>query len=53
VRHQVRIMVGSLVEVGSGRQPVAWLGDALVARRRDAAGPTAPATGLTLEHVGF
>ncbi len=49
----VRVIVGSLVEVGAGRQPVSWLGGALDARDRSAAGPTAPPQGLTLWHVSY
>jgi tRNA pseudouridine38-40 synthase len=49
----VRTIVGSLVEVGVGRQGVAWLGDALAAQERSAAGPTAPAQGLTLWSVAY
>jgi len=46
--NMVRIIVGSLVMVGAGRRPVAWLGEALAARHRPAAGPTAPPHGLML-----
>lgn len=53
LRHMVRIMVGSLVDVGVGRQPVAWLADVLARRVRQAAGPTAPALGLILERVRY
>lgn len=49
----VRIIVGSLVEVGRGRRGPEWLGEALAACRRDAAGPTAPPHGLTLWHVTY
>lgn len=49
----VRAIVGSLVEVGSGRRSPAWLADALAACDRSAAGPTAPACGLTLWHVDY
>lgn len=49
----VRVVVGSLVEVGSGRRPVQWMEEVLAARRRSAAGPTAPAHGLTLWHVSY
>lgn len=48
LRHQVRIMVGTLIDVGLGRLPVAALAAALAARRREAAGPTAPPGGLWL-----
>lgn len=53
VRHMVRIMVGSLLEVGSGRREPSWLTEVLGARSREAAGPTAPAAGLVLEHVRY
>jgi tRNA pseudouridine38-40 synthase len=49
----VRIAVGTLVEVGRGRRPTSWVAEALEARSRAAAGPTAPAHGLTLWHVGY
>ena len=49
----VRVVVGSLVEVGAGRRDSEWLMAALAARDRSAAGPTAPAHGLTLWRVGF
>lgn len=49
----VRAIVGSLIEVGSGRRPQAWLAEALEARDRGAAGPTAPAHGLTLWQVSY
>lgn len=49
----VRIVVGSLVEVGRGRRPVSWMGEALAACERAAAGPTAPPHGLTLWHVTY
>ncbi len=46
LHHQVRIMVGTLVQVGTGRRPVAWVAEVLAARDRTRAGPTAPAEGL-------
>lgn len=49
----VRIIVGSLVEVGLGRRDAAWVEQALRSRRREQAGPTAPAHGLTLWHVDY
>lgn len=49
----VRVIVGSLVEVGSGRRDSNWLADVLAARERAAAGPTAPPEGLTLWHVNY
>lgn len=49
----VRIVVGSLVEVGRGRRAPAWMAEVLEARDRSAAGPTAPPYGLTLWHVSY
>ncbi len=51
LRHQVRIMTGTLVEVGLGRRPESWVGEVVQARHRDAAGETAPAQGLWLVEV--
>jgi tRNA pseudouridine38-40 synthase len=44
--HMVRNIAGSLLRVGSGEAPVAWLGEVLAARDRDQAAPTAPPEGL-------
>ncbi|MDF1542668.1 MAG: tRNA pseudouridine(38-40) synthase TruA [Anaerosomatales bacterium] len=49
----VRVIVGSLVEVGLGRRDPEWIADVLGACDRSAAGPTAPACGLTLWHVSY
>ena len=46
LHHQVRNMVGSLLEVGAGAQPERWIAEVLEARDRTVAGPTAPAAGL-------
>jgi tRNA pseudouridine38-40 synthase len=53
LHHQVRSMVGSLVEVGRGRQPVEWIGDILHAADRTRCGPVAPAAGLYLASVSY
>jgi tRNA pseudouridine38-40 synthase len=53
LRHMVRIIVGSLVEIGRGRQPIEWIGNAIAARDRAAAGPTAPPHGLFLVRVDY
>ena len=53
LRHMVRTIVGTLVEVGRGREPAAWMGEVLESRERRRAGPTAPATGLFLVGVEY
>jgi tRNA pseudouridine38-40 synthase len=47
LHHQVRNMAGTLKLVGEGRWPPERVARALAARDRAAAGPTAPAAGLT------
>jgi tRNA pseudouridine38-40 synthase len=49
----VRVIVGTLVEVGRARRDPAWIEDVVQARDRTAAGPTAPACGLVLERVEY
>jgi tRNA pseudouridine38-40 synthase len=53
LRHMVRIIVGTLVEIGRGRQPVDWIGVVLASRDRRIAGPTAPPEGLFLTSVEY
>ena len=53
LRHMVRAIVGTLVDVGGGRRSVADVTAALESKRRDRAGPTAPAHGLYLVHVTY
>lgn len=53
LRHMVRNIVGTLVEVGRGRQSVAWVGDVLASNDRARAGPTAPPQGLFLVRVDY
>lgn len=51
LRHMVRNIVGTLVEVGIGRMAPEMAGKILRAKDRRLAGPTAPAKGLFLEKV--
>jgi tRNA pseudouridine38-40 synthase len=51
--NMVRIIVGTLLEVGRGKMSPEAFGDALAARDRRAAGPTAPARGLCLVRVNY
>ena len=46
LHHMVRNIVGSLMEVGAGERPEAWIAELLAARDRTLAGPTAPSAGL-------
>ncbi|WP_136798538.1 tRNA pseudouridine(38-40) synthase TruA [Desulfosediminicola ganghwensis] len=51
LRHMVRNIVGTLLEVGKGRRTVNEFGHALQAKDRSAGGATAPAHGLRLIKV--
>ena len=53
LRHMVRTIVGSLVEVGRGRRSAAWIAEVLASCDRTTAGPTAPAHGLVLVRVEY
>jgi tRNA pseudouridine38-40 synthase len=53
LHHQVRSMVGSLVQVGEGKWNADDLSRALAARDRTACGPVAPAEGLYLVRVEY
>lgn len=53
LRHQVRIVSGTLMDVGLGRRPIAHMAEVLAARDRSAAGRTAPAEGLMLEEIVY
>jgi tRNA pseudouridine38-40 synthase len=53
LRHMVRNIVGTLVEIGRGRRPVEWLIDVLASGDRTQAGRTAPADGLFLVRVEY
>ena len=53
LHHMVRNIVGSLIKVGTGEQPVSWIGELLALKDRTRAGPTAPAQGLYLVAVQY
>jgi tRNA pseudouridine38-40 synthase len=53
LQHMVRILVGTLLEVGFGRRQPEDMAALLEARDRSLAGPTAPACGLCLEKVEY
>ena len=53
LRNMVRIMVGTLADVGFGRREPAWVAERLADGDRTKSGQTAPACGLTLTQVHF
>jgi tRNA pseudouridine38-40 synthase len=53
MRHMNRVLVGTMLEVASGRRSLASFGSLLCGRARSDAGPTAPACGLYLAEVGY
>ncbi len=53
LRHMVRIIVGTLVDVGVGRWLPSHVTEILASRDRTQAGPTAPAQGLYLVRVNY
>jgi tRNA pseudouridine38-40 synthase len=53
LKHMVRAIVGSLLWVGAGRWPPSHFAQALADKDRRAAGPNAPALGLTLDHIEY
>jgi tRNA pseudouridine38-40 synthase len=53
LRGMVRALVGTLIEVGTGKRSVASFAELLAGQPRSAAGPTAPAHGLTLQCVFY
>jgi tRNA pseudouridine38-40 synthase len=53
LHHMVRNIVGTLVYVGGGRQPPAWVAQLLAARDRTRAAPTFAAAGLYLTGVDY
>lgn len=53
LKQMVRTIVGSLLWVGTGRWQPAHFVTALAAADRRAAGPTAPALGLTLDRIEY
>ena len=53
LRHMVRILVGTMVEIGRGRRQPEEMEVLLQSSDRSAAGPTAPAQGLCLLRVNY
>jgi tRNA pseudouridine38-40 synthase len=53
LRHMVRAIVGTLMEIGRGRQRPEWICELIASRDRAQAGRTAPAHGLFLVRVDY
>jgi tRNA pseudouridine38-40 synthase len=53
LHHQVRNMVGTLLEVGLGRRPVTWPRQVLEGQDRTRAGQTAPPDGLVFRFARY
>ncbi len=51
--NMVRIIAGTLAEVGQGKKPESWVAEVLAARDRRVAGMTAPPQGLFLVQVTY
>ena len=51
--NMVRIIAGTLLEIGKGNLPKDCITEILAAKDRAAAGPTAPACGVTLESIRY
>lgn len=51
--NMVRNIMGTLIEVGRGKQPPEWIDQLLAVGDRDQAGPTAPPQGLFLIRVDY
>lgn len=51
LRNMVRAIVGTCIKIGKGHQPVEHMADVIAAMDRHAAGRSAPASGLYLDHV--
>jgi tRNA pseudouridine38-40 synthase len=53
MRNMIRVLVGTMLEVGQGRRPPAQFAELLGGRPREDAGVTAPPHGLELVGVGY
>jgi len=51
--NMVRSIAGTLMLVGAGKRPPAWLAEVLAAQSRSVAGPTAPPQGLFLVKIHY
>ena len=50
---QIRIMVGSLLEIGLKNKNINWIKELIKAKDRSLAGPTVPSKGLILKEISY
>ena len=53
LRNMVRAMVGSLIEVGSGKRNPEWIAEMLSAKNRSSAGNSVPGHALFLTNIRY
>lgn len=53
LHHMVRNIVGCLVYIGTGRQPVSWMAELIAARNRAQGAPTFAPDGLYLSQIEY
>ena len=53
LHHMARNIVGTLVYVGKGKHPPAWVRDVMLSKARSQAAPTFGPQGLYLEHIEY
>lgn len=51
--NMVRIIVGTLIEIGMGKYPIEHMAEVIASQKRNSAGATAPPHGLTLVRVEY
>ena len=53
LRNMVRAIVGTLIEIGGGKQSPEWMHEVIQSKKRAVAGASAPAHGLYLNHIEY
>ncbi len=53
LHHMVRNIIGVLIKIGTGEQPIDWVTQVLLSKNRACAGITAPPDGLCLSHITY
>lgn len=53
LRNMVRAIVGTVLDIGQGKQPISWMHEVIKGKNRSLAGASAPAHGLYLTDIGY